>query len=67
MYTLTVILMYGIVGYGPGPNPGRGLSGFVVNTDENLSFKISDWVLLSPYVWPYFFRGIIQHYHCVLI
>ena len=33
--------MSGIVGYGLGPNLGRGLSGSVVNTDENWSFKIS--------------------------
>ena len=33
--------MSGIVGYGLGPNLGRGLSGYVVNTDES---------------WPFFFR-----------
>ena len=49
--------MSGIVGYGPGPNLGRGLSGSVVNTDENWSFNISAWVLLSLNVWPSFFRG----------
>ena len=42
--------MSGIVGYGLGPNLGRGLSGSVVNTDENWSFKISAWVLLSQTV-----------------
>ena len=49
--------MSGIVGYGLGPNLGRGLSGSVVNTDENWSFKISAWVLLSLYIWPSFFKG----------
>ena len=48
--------MSGIVGYGLGPNLFR-LSGSVVNTDENWSFKISALVLLSLYVWPSFFRG----------
>ena len=48
--------MSGIVGYGLGPNLLR-LSGSVVNTDENWSFKISAWVLLSLYAWPSFFRG----------
>ena len=49
--------MSGIVGYGIGPKLGRGLSGYVVNTDENWSFKTSAWVLLSLYLWPSFFRG----------
>ena len=59
--------MSSLVGYGLGPNMGRGLSGSVVNTDENWSFKISAWVLLSLYVRLSFFGGILQPYRCVLI
>ena len=66
LYTqLTVIVMSGIVGYGLGPNLGRGLSGSVVNTDENWSFKISVGFYCHCMSGHLSSGGTLQPCHCV--